>query len=377
MWISRTLEQKTNKGLKKGKVLALYGPRRTGKTSFLKKIIESHPGKIFVGTGDDIQIRELVASQNLSLIQSAFSNYDLIFIDEAQRIPEVGWGLKLMVDHFPDTIIIVTGSSSFELSGQIGEPLTGREKTLMMYPLAMMEIAQTQGNMAVVQKLNEYLVYGCYPEVITAQSLNEKREYLIELRNAYLFKDILELENLKNAAKLTELLKLIAFQIGQEVSLNELSNALGIAKQTVERYLNLLEKSFVIKKVSGFSRNLRKEIVKTARYYFLDNGVRNSVISSFNEVSSRNDMGMLWENFCFAERLKKQEYTDLFANNYFWRTYDRQELDMVEEKDGQLHGYEFKWSKKKKPKAPKAWTVNYPDASFEAITPENFMDFVL
>lgn len=377
MWIVRTLNSKANVSLKKGKVLALYGPRRTGKTTFLRKIVAEFPGKVFVGTGDDIEVRNLVASQNLSLLKASFANYDLIFIDEAQRIPEVGWGLKLMVDHMPETVIIVTGSSSFELSGQIGEPLTGRKKSMMMYPLAMMEIGDTLGNMDMRKRLHEFLVYGCYPEVVTSASLSEKRDYLIELRNAYLFKDILELENIKNASKLTELLKLIAFQIGHEVSLNELSNALGIAKQTVERYLDLLEKSFVIKKVGGFSQNLRKEIVKTARYYFLDNGVRNAVINSFNDVSTRNDMGMLWENFCFAERLKKQEYHDLHVNNYFWRTYDRQELDMVEERDGQLWGYEFKWNTRKKAKAPKAWAYNYPHATFEAITPENYLDFVL
>ncbi len=377
MWIDRIPTSNPEKLLKKGKVLALYGPRRTGKTSYIKKILETQTSRIFQGTGDDIQVRDHIASQNLSLINTSFSNYDIIFIDEAQRIPEVGWGLKLMIDHLPNTVIIVTGSSSFELPGQIGEPLTGRKKTMMMYPLAMMEIGQTLGNMTIQQKLHEYLVYGTYPEVVTATTFEEKRAYLIELRNDYLFRDILELENIKNASKLTDLLKLIAFQIGQEVSLNELSNNLGIAKQTVERYLDLLEKSFVIKKVSGFSRNLRKEIVKTARYYFLDNGVRNAIINSFNDVNTRMDMGMLWENFCFAERLKKQSYHELHVNNYFWRTYDRQELDLVEEKDDQLWGYEFKWGTRKKPKAPKAWTDNYPNASFKAITPENFMEFVL
>ena len=218
-------------------------------------------------------------------------------------------------------------------------------------------------------------MYGSYPEVLTAKNMDEKREYLITLRDSYLLKDILELENIKNSSKLSDLLKLIAFQIGKEVSLNELSNALGIAKQTVERYLDLLEKSFVIKKVYGFARNLRKEITKTARYYFFDNGIRNAVINNFNDLSTRDDVSSLWENYLFMERLKRQSYYKIFSNNYFWRTYDHKEIDLVEEREGKLFGYEFKWGNKKI-KPPGLWFATYKEAEYEVISRKNYIEFI-
>ncbi|MCP4459387.1 MAG: ATP-binding protein [Cytophagales bacterium] len=377
-WIGRyTEEEILKKKVTKGKVFVLYGPRRTGKTSMIRHFIENHSGRIFSGTGDDLPLREILSSQSVKTITSAFQNYDLVFIDEAQRIPEIGLGLKILVDALPELKIIVTGSSSFELSGQLGEPLTGRQHVSILYPLSSLELAAQFGNYHLYETLNDHLIYGSYPEVVTTDDLAEKQEYLVSLRDSYLFKDILELENLKNSVKLTELLKLLAFQIGNEVSLSELSNALGIARQTVERYLDLLEKVFIIKRIGGFSRNLRKEVVKTARYYFFDNGVRNSLISNFNDVNTRMDMGMLWENFCVMERLKKQEYHAIYANNYFWRTYDRQEIDFVEEREGKLFGYEFKWNSRKKVNPPKAWRSTYTDASFECITPKNFLEFVI
>lgn len=377
MWVNRSLTKQIKDKLGKGKVLVLYGPRRVGKTSCITNFLQGSVGKLFHGSGDDAQLREILSSESRQRIISSFSGYDTVFIDEAQRVPQVGWGLKLLIDNLPGLQVIVTGSSSFALSGQIGEPLTGRAWTFTIYPLAMLELAEQYGNMSIVQKLEEYLIYGCYPEVVTAKTTEEKYAYLIELRNSYLFKDILELENVRNSAKLNDLLKLLAFQIGMETSLNELSNSLGIAKQTVERYLDLLEKAFIIKKISGFSRNLRKEISKTSRYYFLDNGIRNAVVNSFNDPMSRNDMGMLWENFCVMERLKKQEYHRLYSNNYFWRTYDQQEVDFVEERGGKLLGFEFKWGVKSQPKAPKAWMETYENASFVGVNKENFLDFVL
>jgi hypothetical protein len=377
-WIERYVEQVIlTKKVVTGKVFVLYGPRRTGKTALVNHFLNNEKGKHFTGTGDDIDLREILSSHSKKRITSAFSNYDLIFIDEAQRIPGIGLGLKILVDALPQLKIVVTGSSSFELSGQVGEPLTGRQKVSILYPIAIMEIAEQYGNFHAMESLNEFLVYGTYPEVITTDDLKGKQEYLFTLRDSYLFKDILELENLRNAVKLTELLKLLAFQIGNEVSLSELSNALGIARQTVERYLDLLEKVFIIKRMGGFSRNLRKEIIKTARYYFYDNGVRNALINNFNDVKTRMDMGMLWENFCVMERLKKQEYQSIYSNNYFWRTYDRQEIDFVEERDGKLYGFEFKWNSRKKAKAPKAWLKTYDNASYDCITPDDFLDFVL
>ena len=375
-WYSRYLELQTESILKKGKVFVLYGPRRVGKTELIRKIVSGFDGKIFSGTGDNQEVRELLSSQKLNQLQTAFGSYQLIFIDEAQRIPAVGFALKLLIDHFPEMIIVVTGSSSFDLSNKIGEPLTGRNTLRNLFPISILELYNQLGGMFVLQKLEDLLIFGTYPEVLTANSANDKKEYLIAIRDAYLFKDILELESIKNPAKLTDLLKLLAFQIGQEVSLNELSNNLGIAKQSVERYLDLLEKTFIIKKVSGFSRNLRKEIVKTARYYFWDNGIRNALINNFNLLGQRNDVGMLWENFLYMERLKTKSYKRIFASDYFWRTYDRQEIDLIEERDGKLFAYEFKWQPKNV-KPPKAWSDAYPDSEFQVISKENFMEFLI
>ena len=373
-WIERYYEKTLLNTLKPGKVLALYGPRRAGKTSLVQRCISKYKGKIYSGTGDDRTLRDILTSQNLARIVTVFKGYDLLFIDEAQRIEDVGYSLKLITDHLPDVAILTTGSSSFNLASRIGEPLTGRQITCLIYPIAVMELAAQYGGMDVFNRLEEFLILGTYPETLIAQNFKEKSDFLIAIRDAYLMKDILELENLRNASKLNNLLKLVAFQIGKQVSLNELSSNLGIAKQTVERYLDLLEKAFVIKKVTGFSRNLRKEIQKTARYYFFDNGIRNAVINNFNDIGTRNDVGELWENFLFMERLKRQHYKQIHTNNYFWRTYDRKEIDLVEERGGQLHGYEFKWTGKKR--VPRLWLETYDNASFEMISRENFLQFI-
>ena len=376
VWYSRYLENQTDSILKKGKVFVLYGPRRVGKTELVRKMIAGFKGKIFSGTGDNQEVRELLSAQKLSQLQTAFGSYQLLFIDEAQRIPEVGYGLKLLIDHFPEMIIVVTGSSSFDLSNKIGEPLTGRNTIRTLFPISVIELYKQFGGMYVLQKLEDLIIYGAYPDVLNASAAEDKKEYLMSVRDSYLLKDILELESIKNPSKLSDLLKLLAFQIGQEVSINELSNSLGIAKQSVERYLDLLEKTFIIKKVGGFSRNLRKEVVKTARYFFWDNGIRNALINNFNPIVQRNDIGMLWENFLYMERLKTKSYKRIFSNDYFWRTYDRQEIDLVEERDGKLYAYEFKWQPKKV-KAPKAWTDAYPDSEFQVISKENFLEFLI
>lgn len=376
VWFNRYLESQTNSILKKGKVFVLYGPRRVGKTELIKKMIAGFEGKIFTGSGDNQEIRELLSAQKLSQLQTAFGSYQLIFIDEAQRIPEIGYALKLLIDHFPEMILIVTGSSSFDLSNKIGEPLTGRNTLRNLFPISVVEMYGQFGGMFVIQKLEELLIFGSYPDVLNASSSEEKKEYLISIRDSYLLKDILELESIKNPSKLSDILKLLAFQIGQEVSLNELSNNIGIAKQSVERYLDLLEKTFIIKKVGGFSRNLRKEVVKTARYYFWDNGIRNALINNFNLPGQRNDLGMLWENFLFMERFKTKSYKRIFSNDYFWRTYDRQEIDLIEERDGRLYAYEFKW-KAKNTRVPIAWLNAYPDSEFQEISKENFLEFLI
>ena len=374
MWYNRIYETKDTY-LKKSKVNLLYGPRRVGKTSLIKQLLKDITKKVFLGDGDDIQLRKILSSNDKTRILSALQDYDYIFIDEAQRISDIAWGLKILVDNLPETIIIASGSSSFQLSSQVGAPLTGRSITSMLFPVSAIELKQQFGGMHIIQNLENYLVYGMYPEILNTGNNKDKISYLFELRNSYLLKDILELENIRNADKLYDLLRLIAFQIGNEVSLNELGNALELAKQTVSRYLDLLEKAFIIKKIGGFSRNLRKEVTKTNRYYFFDNGIRNAIINNFNMLEIRNDIGMLWENFMVMERIKKQHYHEIYSNNYFWRTYDQKEVDFVEERDGKLFGYEFKW-KVKNTKIQQEWLNTYDNASFEVINKENFLQFI-
>ena len=375
MWIKRYYETDRN-FFRKGKVNLLYGPRRVGKTALVKRLLQTVQGKIFTGEGDDIELRKILSSEKKSLILSAFRKYDFIFIDKAQRIKNIGWGLKILVDNLPGATLIASGSSSFKLSSKVGEPLTGRSIIRQLFPISLIELENQFGGMYLHQNLENIMVYGLYPESLTANNNHDKAQYLKNLQNSYLLRDILEMENIRNADLLYDLLKLIAFQIGNEVSLNELGNTLGISKHTVRRYLELLEKSFIIKKLSGYARNLRKEVSKSNRYYFYDNGLRNAIINNFNTLENRNDVGMLWENFMVMERIKKQHYHHLFSNNYFWRTYDKKELDFVEERDGKLYGYEFKWNPSKV-KIQKEWLKTYPNAEFKVIHRENFPDFVL
>ncbi len=374
MWLQRKYEQDIE-FFKKGKVNLLYGPRRVGKTALLSKMLDNNKGTVFIGNGDDIQLRRILNSEDKTRILTAFHDYDFIFIDEAQRISKIGWGLKILVDNFPEKTIIASGSSSFKLTSQVGAPLTGRAITNILFPLSVTELKKQFGGMHLLQNLEQYLIYGMYPEILTKTNNTNKVSYLHELRNAYLLKDILEMENIRNSDKLYDLLRLLSFQIGNEVSLNELGNALGLSKQTIARYLDLLEKAFIIKRIGGFSGNLRKEVTKTYRYYFFDNGVRNAVINNFNLIDERNDIGMLWENFMVMERLKYQHYNELFSNNYFWRTYDKKEVDFVEERGGRLYGYEFKWNPKKA-KIQQEWLDTYQNASFEVINKDNFLSWL-
>jgi len=375
-WFTRIYENSKEALLQKGKVLVIFGPRRVGKTKLIEKLISQFDGKVYSGTGDNLDLRELLSSQRLQRIKSAMDPYDLIFIDEAQRIPDIGYAIKLLIDSSPEKIIILTGSSSFALLGQLGEPLTGRQKQKKLFPLSVVELHEQFGGMYLLENLDELLIFGSYPEILNQNSLVDKTEYLHSIRDSYLLKDIFELEEVKFQTKLFDLLRLLAFQIGHEVSMNELANKLGIAKQSVERYLSLLENAFVVKRLGGFSRNLRNEITKSSRFYFFDNGVRNAIINNFNPINSRNDMGMLWENFMVMERMKKQEYHRKYSNNYFWRTYDQKEIDLIEEREGNLFAFEFKYGNAKV-KEPKQWRKAYPESEFKVVTPENFLEFLI
>lgn len=364
------------KYLKKNTVLVIYGPRRVGKTTILKNFLEKYKGKYKLASGDDIDVQNIVGSSRFSIILEYVGSVDLLAIDEAQKIKGVGQGLKIIVDQVEGIIVIATGSSSFDLANQVGEPLTGRKKTLTLYPIAQKELKNYFDLFDLKQKLPEFLVFGSYPTIITANTKEEKKQLLLEITNSYLLKDILALDNIKSSAFIVNLLKLLAFQVGSEVSLNELGIQLSADTKTVARYLDLLEKTFVITKLGGYSGNLRKEVTDKYKYYFWDNGIRNAIISQFNNLEDRNDIGQLWENFIVIERLKKMSYDNIHGNRFFWRTYDQKEIDLIEERAGKLFGYEIKWGSKKV-KAPSAFMETYKNASFKVINQENYLDFIV
>lgn len=359
-----------------GKVLVIFGPRQAGKTTLVTTFLKTLAhGSYRFDTGDNIKTQTLFTAQDLDALLAYAEGYDLLALDEAQRIPHIGIGLKMLVDHRPDLRIIATGSSAFELAGQIGEPLTGRKRTLTLAPMAQLELRQERSAHDLRAQLEEFLIFGSYPSVLTARTRPKRIAMLDEIAHAYLLKDILVLERVKGAKVLLDLLRLLAFQIGNEVSLSELGRQLQIDTKTVARYLDLFEQSFILINVRGFSRNLRKEVTKKSKYYFYDTGIRNAIIANYNALDLRNDVGQLWENFVVVERMKKRAYSGISANMYFWRTWDQQEIDLVEEREGRLFGYECKW-KAGKTSSPRDWTIQYPDASFAVISPSTYLPFV-
>jgi len=373
MYIFR-FQLKKLKSLSSKKVTVIYGPRRVGKTTLLKKFLEKKENYLFV-TGEDIFVRDFLSSQSIEKLKSYIGEKSLLIIDEAQYVPSIGKSLKLIIDHIENVRVIVTGSSAFDLTKQIGEPLTGRQHIIQLFPISQLELKQIENLAETNSRLEERLIYGSYPETLTLKGNSFKQEYLHELVSSYLIKDILAFEGVQKSKKMLDLLILLAFQIGKEVSHTELGTQLAMNKNTVERYLDLLEKAFVLVNIRGFSRNLRKEVTKTSRYYFYDNGIRNALINNFNSLDRRNDVGMLWENYLIIERIKKQNYLSIWSNNYFWRTYDQKEIDWVEEREGQLNGYEFKW-KKDKAQPPKLWLETYENATFDCISKNNYLKFI-
>ncbi len=375
MNIKRYLQAEILKHLGKNKVLVITGARRVGKT-FLVEHITANYNKPFVYLNGDLpQTTELLSSKNIGVYERLVGKSDLLFIDEAQVVPEIGKALKIIIDHFKNLTIIATGSSSFDLSNKVGEPLTGRQLQFHLYPIAQMELSHDQPLQETMNKLEERLIFGSYPEVISLRELLEKEIYLRDMTTSYLLKDILILENLRNSHKLLQLLQLLAYQVGHEVSYDELGKQLQLSKDTVIKYLDLLSKIFVIYRVGAYSSNLRKEIVKSSKWYFVDNGIRNAIINNFNPLTGRNDVGVLWENYLMSERLKRNACNQIRVSPHFWRTYDRQEIDLVEEGAGKLAAFEFKW-RSEKAKAPIFFTKSYPIASFEAITKKNYLNFI-
>ncbi len=372
--IPRLLTHIILSNLKPGQVIGLFGARRTGKT-YLMEYIKSTltDEKILMVQGDNLDVAEILSSQRLSVLKRFTSGYDYLFIDEAQKIPNVGNNLKLIADAIPKIKVFVTGSSAFELRNQIGEPLTGRSKFLYLYPIAQLEI--DENFLQSRENLEARLIYGSYPQIITSENDHQKRDILESIKNGVLLRDILELDNLKDSLFIMKLLRMIAFQIGNDVSVNELANGLGVSKNTVARYLELLEKCYILFSLQAFNRNLRKEIVKSRRYFFWDNGIRNVIVSNFNRIPIRDDIGRLWENYCIAERIKRNHYFSRSVNYYFWRTYDQKEIDFIEESGGELAGFEFKWTEKPV-KPPREFLDAYDRSSFQVIHNQNYLEFI-
>jgi hypothetical protein len=361
--------------LSPNKVVVIYGPRRCGKTTLLKRFLDGIREEYLFVSGEDLPVQNFLGSQSISKLKDFVGKNRLLVIDEAQRIEKIGLNLKLVVDHIDGIKVIATGSSSFDLSKDVGEPLTGRKFVLKLFPLAQMEISSIEETFETEANIEARLIYGSYPEIVTTNDNKQRELCLREIVSSYLYKDVLELDGIRHSNKLIKLLRLLAFQVGKEVSFSELGTQLGMSKNTVERYLDLLEKVFVLYKLSGFSRNLRKEVSKNHRYYFYDNGIRNTIIGNLNPLEIRDDTGMLWENYIIMERVKKQEYLQILSNNYFWRTYDRKEIDLVEEGGGILNGYEIKW-RKTKAKPPNDWLSTYKNAKYKVITRENYLEFI-
>ena len=364
--------------LEPGKTLIIFGPRRVGKTTILNDFTATTKEKVIVYRGDELSTQHAFEVADSALLKPHIGSAKILAIDEAQAIPGIGQSLKIINDTMPDVSVIVTGSSSFELAGQIGEPLTGRKATRYLFPIALTELLvhDSVPTRSFQKKLPSYLVYGMYPDVITAEDDQMRADFLRELVDSYLLRDILTYQEVKGSRVLLQLLVLLAHQVGNEVSHQELGSSLNIDKNTVARYLDLLEKSYIIFRLGGFSRNLRSEVTKTAKYYFYDVGVRNAVINNFNALEIRDDIGKLWENFMVVERLKMRTYTKLYANQYFWRTWKQNEVDLVEERSGKLFGYELKW-KDKTTSAPKEWFETYgDDAKWEVIHPNNALQFL-
>ena len=373
MQVSRTIISQVEDQLFKGKVLILYGARRTGKTTLVKHLLGKFSEKSAYINCELQEYKDALSTTNSGLLAEFIGNRELIIFDEAQHIANIGLVLKVLVDTFPQVQFIATGSSSFELSGMVSEPLTGRSRQFLLLPFSLEEVGQSLNPIQIKANLPNFLRFGLYPQVFNSIG-DEKIEELAEISSNYLYKDLFQFEQIKKPDLLFKLLAAIALQTGSESSLNELAQITGTNVHTVKRYLELLEKSFVIFRLNSFSRNLRKELAKSQKIYFYDVGIRNAVIRNFNEMNLRTDVGGLWENFCITERIKFNQNHRRFVNTYFWRTYDQKEIDYIEEKDGHLTCFEFKYAEGAPGKFPAEFSETYPNSSFKVITPGNFYD---
>ena len=373
--VNRILQEKITARIAPNKAVLIFGARRVGKTVMMRKIVDNYSGRTMMLNGEDYDTLALLENRSIANYRHLLDGIDLLAIDEAQNIPQIGSILKLIVDEIPGISVLASGSSSFDLLNKTGEPLVGRSTQFLLTPFSQREIAQTETALETRQNLEARLIYGSYPEVVMMENYERKTDYLRDIVGAYLLKDILAIDGLKNSSKMRDLLRLIAFQLGSEVSYEELGKQLGMSKTTVEKYLDLLEKVFVIYRLGAYSRNLRKEVTKAGKWYFYDNGIRNAIIGAFSPLAIRQDVGALWENYSIGERRKANFNEGLHREFYFWRTYDKQEIDLIEESADSLTALEFKWGNKM-PAAPKAFQEAYPYAEFHVVNRENYLEFV-
>ena len=374
--VNRAVTGAVSASLGSNKVILIFGTRRVGKTVLMETVLKGFAGSVIKLNGEDIDTQELLERRSIANYTKLFGDTDLLVIDEAQAIADVGRKLKLMIDALPNLTIIATGSSSFDLLNKTGEPLTGRMLLFHLYPLSQMELLPHEGHVTLAQNFEERLIYGSYPQLLHLNTYEAKADYLRQLVQSYLLKDILIIDAVRQPEKLIRLLRLIAHQVGSEVSATELGRQLDMSKNTVDSYLDLLSKVFIVFKLPAYSTNPRKELSKSVKWYFWDNGIRNALINNFDVLAARNDIGALWENFLIAERMKRNEYKRLGSDYFFWRTYSQQEIDLIEYSNGKLNAYELKFKEHKKTKIPPAFAAAYPDAAFNIINKENYLNWL-
>lgn len=373
--ITRSLEHIIQKFLFKKKAILIYGARQVGKTTLVNSIVKDYKDNTLFLNGDDADIREILLNISVTKLKPIIAQYKIVVLDEAQRIPETGLVLKIIHDNFPDVQVIATGSSVFELANKIKEPLTGRKFEFNLFPVSFNEMVKYHGFLSEKRFVEHRMIYGYYPDIVL-NSGNENK-LLRSLASSYLYKDLLILEQIQKPALLEKILKALALQIGNEVSYNELARLTGSDKGTIEKYIDLLEKAYIIFRLNGFNKNIRNEIKKGKKIYFYDNGIRNAIIGNFLPITSRTDSGSLWENFIISERIKYNHNKDIDFNNYFWRTTQQQEIDYIEEIDTELSAFEFKWNLNKKAFLPKTFSKAYSIKKFEIISPQNIEKFLM
>ncbi|MBW2558255.1 MAG: ATP-binding protein [Deltaproteobacteria bacterium] len=373
--IPRTLEKSILKRFHKGKIILVLGARQVGKTTLVNHIAELSDLSTLYLNGDEVDIREMLSDTTSTQLKALVGHHSLVIIDEAQRIVNIGVTLKLMADNLKNVQVLVTGSSSLELANKINEPLTGRKFEYLLFPISFQKMSEYTSLLEEKRMLEHRMIYGAYPEVVT--QAGDEREILNLLAGSYLYKDLFAREQIKKPALLEKLIQALALQMGSEVSYREVGQLIGADNETVERYVDLLEKTFVVFRLTALSRNLRNELKKSRKIYFYDNGIRNAVIKNFNPLALRQDTGVLWENFLIAERMKANHYAGRHVNRWFWRTHAQQKIDYIEEYDGRLNAFEFKWNPKKNARFPKTFLNAYPGSETAVITPKNFSDFVI